>query len=113
MASVKLYQTLFILQKCNIVIQRVTNRVRQVEGDQIDLKTTDQDFVVDSAQAIILELNIFLDEYDRHFPNVEQPYQMRVKACKKITSPIIGEIRKWKDLKTVRDRFLAHNCRDK
>ena len=107
----KLYHSLFVLQTCDTVIQRVIDRTRKMEKGQLEL-IADEHFLVDNALLIILELNNFLDEYEKYFHRVELAYQHRVIIFKKIIRPIIDQIKKWTELRKVRNLFIAHNCRD-
>ena len=108
---IKLYQSLYILQKCNVVLQRVVSRTRSTVDGKLDL-IADDEFLVDNTMLIILQLTIFLDEYEKHFQRVELGYQQRVIIFKKIVSLIINQIKMWKDLRKVRNLFVAHNFCD-
>jgi hypothetical protein len=109
---IKLYRTLFILQKSESIIQRIADRTRVVKDGQLEL-IADSNILVDNAVFMILELTNLLDEYDNKFQEVEKPYRERVLVLKTICKPILKQIRNWKDLTKVRNLFIAHNCRDK
>ena len=102
---IKLYQSLYILQKCNVVLQRVVSRTRSTVDGKLDL-IADDEFLVDNTMLIILQLTIFLDEYEKHFHRVELGYQQRVIIFKKIVSPIINQIK----MCTVMDKLFAPLC---
>jgi hypothetical protein len=108
---IKLFNTLFVLHKCDVVIQRVIDRTRKLENGELKL-IADPEFLVDNATLIILQLNIFLDEYEKRFEDVENNYRQRVEEFKKIVLPIIELIKKWTELRKFRNLFIAHNCRD-
>ena len=108
---VKLYNSLFILQKCDTVIQRIISRTVGTNEGQLDL-IVDQFELVDNSTLILLQLCIFLDEYENYFHRVELHYQQKVLIFKKIIKPIVDQIKKWTDLRTFRNRMIAHNCRD-
>lgn len=59
-------------------------------------------------QSIIDELNGFLFNYKPDDISLKN----RIKSFKKIISPALNEIKKWKDIKEFRNNILAHNGRN-
>lgn len=63
---------------------------------------------------VILDACSFLDEYHNHFGvTTEKEYKQKVLEIKRICEPLIGQINKWKDLRLIRNSFVAHNLRTK
>lgn len=61
---------------------------------------------------IIIDSCSFLDEYEKYFGvKTEVAYKSRILEIKTVCKPIIKQIKKWKDLRLVRNSFLAHNLR--
>lgn len=67
-------------------------------------------FLVQSM--VIMHLNAFLDEYDRHFKSSNPDISLAVKNCKKIAKPFVRTLREWKELKKFRNEVVAHNMRN-
>jgi hypothetical protein len=60
----------------------------------------------------ILDVCSFIDEYEKILgPRTENKFKDRISITKSICKPVIKEIKKWKDLKIVRNSFVAHNFR--
>lgn len=56
----------------------------------------------------------FLDEYEKVFTPSQFPNETdRILKLKKITLPAYKQIKKWKDLKKIRNNIIAHNLRIK
>ena len=60
------------------------------------------------TQSLIDELNQFLFNYTPDDISLKN----RIKGFKKIIDPALNEIKKWKDIKKIRNNILAHNGRD-
>lgn len=104
MQPVRLYESLFILYKCNRSINQlwlVVNRHQNATGDI-------KEIAVLLVNNIKLEAVSFLDEFNAAFiNNVEVEYKERVMDIRKITAPIIKRIKKWKDLEKIK---IDVNC---
>lgn len=107
--SKNLYESLFIMHKCNLTIERLN---KLVVNSALSSKE-DQDFALLHTYYIILESVTFLDEFNLSFRNVESEYLVRVADVRKITAPIIKKINKWKDLEKFRNNIIAHPWRNK
>ena len=54
----------------------------------------------------------YLEEYEQVFGiKTEDEFRDRIKIVKTINKPLISRIKKWKDLKILRNQLLAHNLR--
>lgn len=89
------------------------NRLRTVVDDTIHLRDTPKEDSVLFFSIILLETNVFLEEYHNQFTQVEVEYSNRVKDVKQIAQPIIRRINQWKDIRKFRSQIIAHNWRDK
>ena len=107
--SQKLYESLFIMHKCNLTIERLNKLV--VNSDLSSKEN--QDFALLHTYYIILESVAFLDEFNYSFRKVESEYLSRVTDVRKITAPLIKKVRKWKDLEKFRNNIIAHPWRNK
>ena len=60
----------------------------------------------------IIDICSYLDEYEKIFGiKTENEYQMRILLIKKMCKPVVKEIKKWSDLKNIRNWMIAHNLR--
>ena len=108
MQPIKLYESLFILHKCNLNLERLKNLMRDaIKNDNID---TNADLY---ACYINLEAVSFLEEFRDGLSKSELTYTDRIKEFRKITSPVLKRVNKWTDLKKFRDCIVAHPWRDK
>jgi hypothetical protein len=109
MKPTKLYESLFILDKCKTTINSVWNEL--LKGKHFtknDVLSTNLQFY------LIMETVNFLKEYDGAFVNrIEPEFKERMMSVRKIASPIIKELNKWKDLERFRNNIIAHGWRDK
>jgi hypothetical protein len=110
MTPTKLYESLFILRKCQLNIDRLWKLIEVSEGQL----NSNQDYALLFTYHINLEAISFLDEYNGDFfKNIEPGYIDRVKEVRKIAAPILKRIKKWKDLEKFRNNIVAHPWRDK
>lgn len=108
MSSTKLYESLFILHKCNSVINRFW---QIIEGSQDRIKEI-EDFAILFTYYIKMESVSFLDEFNNGFyKSTEIQYSERISQIRKITAPVIKRIKKWKDLEKFRNNIIAHPWR--
>lgn len=109
MQPVRLYESLFILYKCNRSINQLRPVVNRHQNATGDIK----EIAVLLVNNIKLEAVSFLDEFNAAFiNNVEVEYKERVMDLRKITAPITKRIKKWKDLEKYRNNIIAHPWRD-
>ena len=74
----------------------------------------DQAVVNCLMDMIIINSCSFIDEYDKHFGvTTEEIFEERILSIKKVCKPVFKQINRWKDLRTIRNSFLAHNLRFK
>jgi len=110
MQPTKLYESLFILYKCNRSINQLWPVVNSHQNDSGAVK----EIAVILTNNIKMESVSFLDEFnDSFFRNIEEAYKPRMMEVRKITAPIIKRIKKWKDLEKYRNNIVAHPWRDK
>lgn len=113
MRVLNLYHSLFIFHKTYVSIDRIMDRVRSVQDDVIRMKVSDND-VVDYANQLILEVSIFLDEYNSYwYQKAETDFRERIMQVRNICAPIMKALQQWSDIRDFRNRFVAHNWRDK
>jgi hypothetical protein len=60
------------------------------------------------TQSVIDELNKYLFNYNSNDIGLKN----RIRSFRKIITPALNEIKKWKDIKEFRNNILAHNGRD-
>lgn len=113
----KLFDSLLILANLS---QDVSFRTRAIlQGkiyDSSKIKKYGQDSVILNSLMIlnIIDACSFLEEYENFFGiNSEDQCKTKILTIKKICKPVISTIKKWKDLKKVRNTFYAHNKRSK
>lgn len=109
MQTKKLYESLFILHKCNLNIERLRNLLQSFEGTL----EKDSDYALLFTYHINLEALSFLEEFRDGFSKVEQQYSDRIREVRKISSPVLKRIHKWKDLEKFRNNIVAHPWRHK
>lgn len=109
MQPIKLYESLFILHKCNLNLERLKDLMDAI-GDSID---THSDYALLYTYYINLEAVSFLEEFKNGLSKSESAYTARIKEFRKITSPILKRINKWSDLEKFRSSIIAHPWRDK
>lgn len=108
MPSSKLYESLFILHKCNSVINRLW---QIIEGSKDRIREI-EDFAILFTYHIKMESVSFLDEFNNGFyKSTESHYKERITQIREITAPIIKRIKKWKDLEKFRNNIIAHPWR--
>src|SRR5688572_31911785 len=110
MKPIKLYESLFILYKCNRSINQLWPVVNSHQNDEGAVK----EIAVILTNNIKMESVSFLDEFNgSFFRNIEDAYKARMMEVRQITAPIIKRIKKWKDLEKYRNNIVAHPWRDK
>jgi len=110
MHSTKLYESLFILHKCQLNIDILWKMIDPSENSS---NITEQNIHL-FVYHINLEAVSFLEEYNGDFlKNIEVEYHNRVKEIRKIGAPILKRINKWKDLEKFRNNIIAHPWRNK
>jgi hypothetical protein len=93
--------------------------IAMLKAESYDSKKAKQlgpDMAVVTAlmDMIILDSCSFLDEYNKGFGvTTEETYIKKILEIKSICRPIVLQINKWKDLRIVRNSFVAHNLRTK
>lgn len=112
-----LIDTLLIFNKLSIEIGYKT--LAMVKAEVFDPKKinqlgTDMAVLNSLMEMIIIESCSFVDEYEQHFGvTTEEKYKNQIVEIKQICKPIINKIKGWKDLRLIRNSFLAHNLRTK
>jgi len=110
MKPIKLYESLFILYKCN----RSNNQLWPVVNSHQNDEGAVKEIAVILTNNIKMESVSFLDEFNgSFFRNIEDAYKARMMEVRQITAPIIKRIKKWKDLEKYRNNIVAHPWRDK
>lgn len=104
----KLYETLFILYKCNKAITTTW----EVYNQSFDLFKRLPQWQVSMGDYIILEYINFVDEYKTMVTNVEPLYIDRVKLVGRLTKPVRKRIDRWNHLESFRNHFIGHGWRD-
>ncbi|WP_321371111.1 hypothetical protein [uncultured Draconibacterium sp.] len=60
----------------------------------------------------IIDACSYLEEYEKYFGvKTELCYEEKIKQIKRINKPFIKRIKKWNNLQSVRNSFIAHNLR--
>ncbi|WP_346883929.1 hypothetical protein [uncultured Algibacter sp.] len=72
-----------------------------------------QETLINSIVSMtIIDSVSFIDEYNEVLGvKTEIEYKDQIKILKLINKPLLSQINKWKDLKSMRNHFLAHNLR--
>ncbi len=98
--DIRLYESLFILFKCNQTVGKTWELYQKNRGNNFLLF------------HMILEVENFMEEYKGYFncKNIPQ-YKERINQIRYITKPIFKEINKWK-LRDFRNNIIAHPWRD-
>ena len=110
MTGTKLFESLFILYKCNKTI----NRLWPVINERQDHMDPIQEIKIILSNHIKMECVSFLDEFNGAFlDDIEEQYKPRMMEVRQITAPIIRRIRKWTDLEKFRNNIIAHPWRNK
>lgn len=109
MKPTKLYESLFILFKCNQTINRLGSVINEHQNNIHSI----QGIGVILTNHIKLESVSFLDEFNgAFFHNIGDEFKPRMMDVRRITAPIIKRINKWKDLRKFRNNIVAHPWRD-
>ena len=97
--DVKLYQSLFILFKCNQTVDKTWELYQSNKGNNFLLF------------HMILEIENFSEEYKGYFNCKNIPlYKNRINQIRYIVKPIFDEINKWK-LRQFRNNIIGHPWR--
>ncbi|MBL7722912.1 MAG: hypothetical protein JNK27_02130 [Chitinophagaceae bacterium] len=106
---VKLYESLFILHKCNLNISRLLELILE----KIHQANFNEDEALLLAQYLQMESVSFIAEFKENlYIHSEKAYSQRIADIQKITRPIFNRINKWKDLNKYRNNIIAHPWRD-
>lgn len=105
----RLYESLFILYKCNRNISNlltlILQRIHQENANEEECKLL--------AEYLQMEAVSFLAEYNENLSKYsEEEYKQRISDSRKITKPILKRINKWKDLSRYRNNIIAHPWRE-
>jgi|ERR1035437_328792 hypothetical protein len=104
----QLYESLFILYKCQLNIDRLHTLILENRNQEAD----ENDAIL-LAQYLLMEGLSFIVEFKENMYKVaESEYKTRVQEIQKITKPIFDRINKWKDLGKYRNNIIAHPWRD-
>jgi len=110
MKPIRLYESLFILYKCNRTINLIWPIINAHQNDIYRIR----EIGVVLTNHIKMESISFLDEFKgAFFHKIEDLYKPRMQDVRQITAPIIKRIKKWKDLEKFRNNIIAHAWRDK
>jgi len=113
----KLSDSLLILGKLSSDIRFRTRAILQGKiFDSTKIHKYGQDSIILNSLMIlnIIDTCSFLDEYEKFFGiTSEEQFKDKILEIKRICKPILHTIKKWKDLKKVRNTFFAHNMRSK
>jgi hypothetical protein len=105
----KLYESLFILHKSNLTIQRLWKIIEDQQERIHEIANT----AVLIIHHITMETVSFMDEFEGDFHNkIEPEFYHRMMNVRKITAPIVKKI-KYQQLKKFRNEIVAHPWRDK
>jgi hypothetical protein len=112
-----LIDTLLIFNKLSIEMANRTLAMLKAEAYDINkAKSLGQDMAVLTS---LMNMNIidacsYLDEYHKHFGvTTEFEYKTKISEIKTVCKPLVSQINQWKDLRLVRNSFVAHNLRTK
>lgn len=112
-----LADTLLIFNKLSIEMGNRTIAMLKAEGyDLKEAKKLGPDMAVITSlmDMIIIDACSFIDEYNNFFGvTTEVEYKRKILEIKAICKPLISQINKWKDLRLIRNSFVAHNLRTK
>jgi hypothetical protein len=107
----KIHESLFILSKCH---SHITENWEAIEKNQPTgaIKST-RHFIYNLAYYIILEIDIFLDEYHKEFasPENENAIRNRAVVIKEILKPVYTRIKSFKSLHEFRNNIVVHPLR--
>jgi hypothetical protein len=109
----KIHESLFIISKCHRHIQENWEAIEKYK--QKGAVQSRQHFTFNLAYYILLEIDIFLDEYDKTFTtgDNERSVMVRVLVIKKILKPIYNRIKSFTHLHDFRNNIVAHPLRRK
>lgn len=106
-----LYESLIILDKCNLTIQRLRDAIEVNQDVESRFKSLDY-HILDLSNYIIMETVSFLDEYHNYFlANTDSEFKQRLSEIGIINKPILKKINHWKDLQKFRNEVIAHTWR--
>jgi hypothetical protein len=106
---VRLYESLFILYKCNLNISNLLELILE----KIHQDNPNEDETMLLAHYLQMESVSFIVEFKENlYQYSEKEYRQRVADIQKITKPIFNRINKWKDLNKYRNNIIAHPWRD-
>jgi hypothetical protein len=106
---VRLYESLFILYKCQLNISRLLELILE----NIHKENSNENDALLLAQYLQMESLSFINEFKENLYNFsEKEYRERIADVQKITKPIFNRINKWKDLGKYRNNIIAHPWRD-
>lgn len=108
MQSIQFYESLFILHKCSLNLERLKNLMTFIDNSN---ETNKEDYILLSIFYINLEACSFLEEFRKGFQS--DVLKNRIMEFRKITLPILKRINKWEDLEKFRSSIVAHPWRDK
>src|SRR5690625_3315079 len=98
-SEIKLYQSLFILYKCNQTVNKTWLLYQNSKGNNFLLF------------HMILELENFNEEYKKYFNCKRIPqYKIRINQIRYIVKPVYDEIKMW-NLRQYRNSIIAHPWR--
>lgn len=121
-SSIKVLFTLFVMIEQDFEsLEYYLLNIEKKSINEVKATSKEEKFVIDTTIIdalrfqIILRSCSFLDEWDRFLGNKnEKEYKDRLRLIKKTVKPARSAIKKWwKDLKKVRNEFIAHNFRDR
>ena len=113
----KFYESLYILTH---LYDNITYLSEIMQDNDFHVIHTDSDLpekqifhFIALFRHIIMETCSFMEEYENNlYQLAELEYQERIRECKKIVKPAAKKIKEWKDLKKMRNEFIAHSWRD-
>ena len=110
MKTNKLYESIFVLHKCNTAINTLWRLIDKLDKGDNNEKL----YATNLTYYLILESVSFLEEFNKHLYHiVESHHKEQIKKLRKVISPITKQIQKWTDLKKFRNEIIAHPWRDK
>ena len=105
----RLYESLFILHKCNLNISSLLELILE----KIHQENPNEDETMLLAHYLQMESVSFMVEFKENlYQYSEKEYSQRISDIQKITKPIFKRINKWKDLNKYRNNIIAHPWRD-
>lgn len=105
---IHLYESLFILYKCQLNINRIYN----LTLENRTRNDSDENDAILLAQYLLMESLSFISEFKENLHKYsESEYKQRVADLHQITKPIFKRINKWKDIGRYRNNIIAHPWR--